>query len=892
MRFLLSSLLFILPVASFGQSPTVSASKPWMGGKLAQPVIPCTGNPGNTLGFYTQQCQTSAGSIFACNNVDSCHLAADWKGGASSGSSVSLAGVTNSVQTNADGTNLGGDANFTWDGTTLLIGDGSTSGAVVIDPPSSVNPGVQIGPPESSLDPYIRSWQNNPTALVTGLNNSGDSQSISVEGQSSGSEVALSSVGLGSSGVALGLEAITNTADGNSYGIELNSGARGSIVASQTYGMSIANVDLSGGASSLDNEGIQVQDLDGNNGGGVNIGIAVQQNTHNAADRSFLATGTAPAEFQGGIIASAASGRASQIGPPESDLDTFLQGYTGSNTSLFTALTSTFDAGIGFELQKQDSNTSNGGVGIYVAYLDPSVANQGSSALEADYISENAVGVSGRSSAIYADCNTQSGTPFGCAAFEGGNFGNSFQQSFAFYSDDNSGPTLNVGYFSEQNTHNSADRAILTAGTALSEFDGGVLIPQPASGLALQAGPDEATLDNRIDGWTGANSALVTAIDGVALGVETQNSVSNGAANGIYGALIGFAGGSSTLYGVESDVMASSTVDATAELVYAYDATCRNWTPSFPVADCVGLRVDTFHGTNGFTQIAGVELADQDAAATNYGVLISQMPHNAGDRSILVASGGAPAEFNGQIIANGFGGETIALQAGPDQSTSPYLTDTFDIPTVFITSDRTSDGSTGPLGLEVESHDSDGNTFESIYAQLYSSFVGNQFGSTASFGFESDGATGGDGVGVNASCTAGATAASNLGTCTGLQATVLIETGSAVGSVIAAHLHSPSFTSGGSATNAIGLLVDDQTEATNNHAIQTGQGPLSWGDVVEQNPFTYAELILMTVPNGTQAYCADCKNFTDDVTGTWDSPVASSGHGTNAVFENSQWRVH
>lgn len=49
---------------------------------------------------------------------------------------------------------------------------------------------------------------------------------------------------------------------------------------------------------------------------------------------------------------------------------------------------------------------------------------------------------------------------------------------------------------------------------------------------------------------------------------------------------------------------------------------------------------------------------------------------------------------------------------------------------------------------------------------------------------------------------------------------------------------------------------------------------------------------LPTAPNGLAFYCADCKNFADDITGTFDSTAAGSGHGTNVLRENGAWRVH
>lgn len=49
---------------------------------------------------------------------------------------------------------------------------------------------------------------------------------------------------------------------------------------------------------------------------------------------------------------------------------------------------------------------------------------------------------------------------------------------------------------------------------------------------------------------------------------------------------------------------------------------------------------------------------------------------------------------------------------------------------------------------------------------------------------------------------------------------------------------------------------------------------------------------LGTPANGTEVFCTDCKNVTDDTTGTFDSVAASGGHGTTVLRENGAWRVH
>ncbi len=48
------------------------------GGGGAAGAIACIGNPGNTAGSYRQQCQTTAGALYACNNAAGCTVAADW----------------------------------------------------------------------------------------------------------------------------------------------------------------------------------------------------------------------------------------------------------------------------------------------------------------------------------------------------------------------------------------------------------------------------------------------------------------------------------------------------------------------------------------------------------------------------------------------------------------------------------------------------------------------------------------------------------------------------------------------------------------------------------------------------------------------------------------------
>lgn len=51
------------------------------GGGTGSAAIACVGAPGNTIGAYRQQCQTSAGAVYACNNAAGCTVAADWVAG-------------------------------------------------------------------------------------------------------------------------------------------------------------------------------------------------------------------------------------------------------------------------------------------------------------------------------------------------------------------------------------------------------------------------------------------------------------------------------------------------------------------------------------------------------------------------------------------------------------------------------------------------------------------------------------------------------------------------------------------------------------------------------------------------------------------------------------------
>jgi hypothetical protein len=66
-------------------------------------TIACAGTPGNTTGAYGQQCQTTAGATYACNNASGCTVVADWVAGGA-----------------------GGNHYLVFDGSTANPGDGST----------------------------------------------------------------------------------------------------------------------------------------------------------------------------------------------------------------------------------------------------------------------------------------------------------------------------------------------------------------------------------------------------------------------------------------------------------------------------------------------------------------------------------------------------------------------------------------------------------------------------------------------------------------------------------------------------------------------------------------------------------------------------------------------
>lgn len=74
-------------------------------------VVACIGTPGNTTAAYRQQCQTTGGAVYACNNAAGCTLAADWSAiGGSGGTCSALGGdVTGTCTANVVST-IGGIA--------------------------------------------------------------------------------------------------------------------------------------------------------------------------------------------------------------------------------------------------------------------------------------------------------------------------------------------------------------------------------------------------------------------------------------------------------------------------------------------------------------------------------------------------------------------------------------------------------------------------------------------------------------------------------------------------------------------------------------------------------------------------------------------------------------
>jgi hypothetical protein len=62
--------------------------------KTAGGAISCVGSPGNTTGAWHQQCQTTGGAVFACNNASGCTVAGDWVAQAGGGSGTVINDAT------------------------------------------------------------------------------------------------------------------------------------------------------------------------------------------------------------------------------------------------------------------------------------------------------------------------------------------------------------------------------------------------------------------------------------------------------------------------------------------------------------------------------------------------------------------------------------------------------------------------------------------------------------------------------------------------------------------------------------------------------------------------------------------------------------------------------
>jgi len=90
MKLLLAGLLFALALVAQNTPPSGGGSS----------VIACVGTPGNTTGAYRQQCQTSAGLLYACNNAAGCALAADWIG--QSGGTPAWGGISGTLSNQTD----------------------------------------------------------------------------------------------------------------------------------------------------------------------------------------------------------------------------------------------------------------------------------------------------------------------------------------------------------------------------------------------------------------------------------------------------------------------------------------------------------------------------------------------------------------------------------------------------------------------------------------------------------------------------------------------------------------------------------------------------------------------------------------------------------------------
>ena len=68
--------LFVLSTAGpAGRLYVCSATNTW---SVSSAAIACLAAPGNTAGAYRQQCQTTAGALYACNVNPTCAVAVDW----------------------------------------------------------------------------------------------------------------------------------------------------------------------------------------------------------------------------------------------------------------------------------------------------------------------------------------------------------------------------------------------------------------------------------------------------------------------------------------------------------------------------------------------------------------------------------------------------------------------------------------------------------------------------------------------------------------------------------------------------------------------------------------------------------------------------------------------
>lgn len=120
----------------YGYKGTSSASV--IGGGGGVPVIPCIGTPGATAGAYLQQCQTTAGAIYACNNPANCTVAVDWVTGSAT---VSKASTTVTLGPIVDG-GCAETPVFNFAG--ILAGDTVFAGTTSTGMPASVTVAAKV----------------------------------------------------------------------------------------------------------------------------------------------------------------------------------------------------------------------------------------------------------------------------------------------------------------------------------------------------------------------------------------------------------------------------------------------------------------------------------------------------------------------------------------------------------------------------------------------------------------------------------------------------------------------------------------------------------------------------------------------------------------------------